>query len=276
MSTESSTSCNCGESCGQSCSESCSRSCNESCNENCNKSCSNCCQESCNNCFKESCNNCCQQSCGCSSSSTEGQTLFIVNSSVIFVNVILGIINDFNSHIPIFLTLFGSILLGVSLSGFRGFIKQDAINQFEKSTHHVLFGRLLFHHSHHCETDILKGKEFSFKEKYYCTGCYGLLFGTIISIVIFCAYLIWPLYFTFTQTTILIIPFFFLPIVIRYTIMKNMSTFLRFFSNASLPVGCSILFIIMDSNYSSWLLNSLIVIFILSVAVLRGYISSKG
>ena len=264
LSTNNSCNCNCGESCSQSCSESCSRSCNEACNE------------SCSNCCSATCSNCCQQSCRCTSTSSEAQTLFVINSTVLFVNIAVGFINGFNSHTPIFLTLMGSILLEMSLTGFRGYYKKDSLNQYEKNSYHIFLGRFLFLHSHHCETDILKGKEFRFMDRYYCTGCYGLLFGTMISIGIFIVYLFWPNFFIFSEISIFFIPFFFLPIVLRYSIVKNMGSLYRVFSNAFLPIGCSVLFIIMDNFYASWLFNSLIVIFILLVAVLRGIISVRG
>ncbi|MHA1983786.1 MAG: hypothetical protein ACW967_05495 [Candidatus Hodarchaeales archaeon] len=266
MGTNQTSQCNCGESCGQSCGDSCSESCNQSCNQACNQACNN------------FCNSFCQNACACGSTTTTSEIypLFVTSVSVGVINIVYGLINGFNSKTPLFLTLIGSIILAISLTGFRGYQRNKLSNKYERNSYILIFNRFLFLHSHHCQDDILKGKEFKIKSRYYCTGCYGLFLGTVISLIGVSIYLVFQNVNLPIELIVPIIPLFFVPIILRYTIIRNMNSTIRFLSNALLPIGCFLLFIASDVIFNDWLINSFLVIFTLLVALLRGYISVKN
>ncbi|MHA2104195.1 MAG: hypothetical protein ACW981_12270 [Candidatus Hodarchaeales archaeon] len=266
MGTDQTRQCNCGESCGQSCGDSCSDSCNESCNQACNQACNN------------FCNSFFQNACSCSSTTTTSEIYPLVATSISVgvINIIYGLINGFNSKTPLFITLIGAIVLAISLTGFRGFNRNKYSHKYERNSYVLIFNRILFLHSHHCQDDILKGKEFKIRSRYYCTGCYGLLFGTILSLVGVSLYLGFQNITLPIALIVPIIPLFFIPIILRYTIIKNMSSTIRFLSNALLPIGCFLLFITSDVLFNDWLINSFLVVITLLIALLRGYISVRN
>jgi hypothetical protein len=182
------------------------------------------------------------------------------NTSVLATNFFIGMIKGFSSDGPILLTLIGSIFLAISLTGFRGFKNYNSFIDKNKQTY-LFIGPGLFITSHHTENDILKGKEFRLFGRYFCTGCYGLLIGTIIAIILFSLYIFSIASIQFTTKYLILIPILFLPIVMRYTIKKNMGTFFRLISNILLPLGCALFMIFLDSIYQNWILNSIIMIF---------------
>jgi hypothetical protein len=266
MGTDQTSQCNCGDSCGQSCGDSCSESCNQSCNDACNQACSN----FCNSFFQNACN------CGSTTTASEIYPLFATSISVGAINIIYGLLNGFNAKTPLLLTLIGSIILAISLTGFRGFNRKQLSHKYEKNSYILIFNRILFLHSHHCQDDIMRGKEFKIRTKYYCTGCYGLLFGTIISVIGATLYLGFQNIALPIEILISVLPLFFIPIMLRYTVFKNMRSTIRFLSNALLPIGCFLLFIISDVVFNDWLINSFLVMLTLLIALLRGYIPAKN
>jgi hypothetical protein len=118
--------------------------------------------------------------------------------------------------------------------------------------------------------------EFKIGDKYFCTGCYGILFGTVLSLLIAVLYVgiglpewMWPL-------VLLVTPLCFIPIIIRYTLYRDMPVFLRLTSNVLLPVGCTQIFMIFDATSQGLINNILLIIGVILLALLRGLVASRS
>ncbi|MFX0171898.1 MAG: hypothetical protein ACFE9L_08260, partial [Candidatus Hodarchaeota archaeon] len=174
--------------------------------------------------------------------------------------LILGLIQDFNPKGPIFSGIFGSCILAVILSGVRLSFKESQTTckvHTKKITNSVStkIGRLTIIHSHHLRIDRETGHEFRIGNKYFCTGCYGILVGTIISILIMCLYIMFNLELFHVPLIIIAIPICFIPIILKYSLMSNMKTPMRLLSNILLPLGVCFSSISLDYIYQDWLVN---------------------
>lgn len=292
MSTEST--CNCGDACGAECEDQCNLACENACEdaceatcapvcESCGDSCSAACEERCNDICNQMCDQMCQNMCdsACSSSTS---TEFIFNYlytilTVSFSLVVLGLIQSFNSKGPILITLLGSCLLATSLTGIRFNSNTCKINTSRKNE---MLGNLQTKiwkyriiHSHHNKEERENGHEFKIRNKSFCTGCYGILLGTLISIIIFYFYLFATISTQVMSIVPYLIPICFIPIIIRYTVFHSMKTPLRLISNALLPIGCTFLLLTVDFTFNNWLLNVTFMILIAFIAYVRSVISKN-
>ena len=277
-------------SCGQDCSDSCSTSCNESLNESCNQAFSENCL---NTCQQEECQlACCQIACCavCASSSGSGDcgtfTCSIMPSGIILPligsiflaligTIILGFIQAFDSKGPLYITLIGSGFLAVGLSGVRLSNKQHqtckGTNKEIKSALSTKLGLFKINHSHHPKHLRENGHEFKIgHNKYFCTGCYGLLIGTIISIIIALLYIGFGINELMLSILVIMTPLAFVPIIVRYFIIKNVKTPIKLLSNFLLPVGCCFLFLIVENQFQNWTINVGLVLLTITAAFLRG------
>ena len=181
-----------------------------------------------------------------------------------------------NSFFQIILTLVISILIIIILSGFR--LRNAQMKEYSKT---VGFNKsmvseksfwVLFH-SHHSEILLRYGKELRMKGKFYCTGCYGSLTGIFTGDIIVIFYL-WR---SFSETSILIItillPFFFIPIILRYLIFSKMKHGVRFVSNMLLPIGCWLILIIVDHTHGNSFYNGIVVLIFVGLMYFRTKIS---
>ena len=195
--------------------------------------------------------------------------------------LLLGLIQAFDPSGPLFMVVLGSGVLAISLTGvnltrFQVKInKQSRCNYQRSNQHSTKVGFLTFNHSHHPVELIKEGHEFKLKNKYFCTGCYGLLTGTLISIVFALMYIVYGLPEILMVPVIISIPACFVPIVIRYTIVEKPTTSLRAISNGLLPVGCCLTLILMDSLFHTWIINVIVVMLISLAAYVRGSVARK-
>ncbi|MHA2318739.1 MAG: hypothetical protein ACXAC6_13405 [Candidatus Hodarchaeales archaeon] len=265
---------NCVQECCNDCTASFCQSCSDSCSENCEESCGNACNTACQD-------SCSSVNCSCGSESTTGIITLIFTLILPLISAItLGIFQAFESQGPIFLTLLGSSILAINLSGFQ--INRKNVSSVCKLQENQVsskfvskFGKFQIKHSHHSHVLITRGHEFNLKNKYFCTGCYGILTGTIISIFLTIFYLVNGLSPSLAGWVIFISPICFIPIILRYSVKYKFPTPLRFLANALLPIGGCLLLIGMDALYTNWGLNVLIVTFIVFSAYLRGFIVRK-
>lgn len=187
----------------------------------------------------------------------------------------IGFIVSFSHEFSIYLSIVFSLLLIIPLSGFRGFLIQN----FDLSTldrnKYTTINRFVINHSHHKNEQIQAGKEFLFKGKYICTGCYGILTGSIVSIIVMFYYLIGEIVKQNLNLFLIIIPLFFLPIIIRYSIWITMPTIPKFFSNVMLPIACSGLLLLVDYYFMNWWINTIAIYLVIGIIYLRSYISLK-
>ena len=191
---------------------------------------------------------------------------------------VLGFFQSFNPKGPIFFTIFGAIILSILLSGVRFTFSNSSCQRncsIESPELTTKFWKLTFYHSHHPPELRNQNHEFKIGSKYFCTGCYGILIGTLMSIIIGLAYVYNLLRFFNLNNIILIIPLCFFPIIFKYTVMHNMKNPLRFLSNILLPIGFCLSLIITDYLYHSWITNTIIVLIVVFGAFLREYLSLK-
>jgi hypothetical protein len=193
--------------------------------------------------------------------------MFLV-TSILFTGLLgIGFLNAFGAKSPYYLTFFGSIALAINLSGIRISNNASQCPEIEKTR--TRLGKLVFIHSHHAPAQRKKGHEFKIKDKYFCTGCYGILTGTILSLIFAVFYVgfgfpnwIWPLVWVGA-------PLSFLPIILRYTLYQDMPVLFRLISNILLPVGCYLIFVIFDVTSQGLITNILLIFGVLIIALLR-------
>ena len=265
---------NCAQNCCNNCTESFCQSCTESCSESCETSCENACNQACQNA-------CANATCTCGSDTTTELIMFISTLILPLIGaIILGIFHAFDSRSPIFLTLLGSSVLAINLTGIQigrkhSYSSCNVRNNSEIRRYKTYFGRLVINHSHHPRHLILRGHEFKLKNKYFCTGCYGILIGTLFSIIITSFYLIYGFDSTIAGWFVILAPFCFLPILFRYSLDYEFPTYLRLIANSLLPLGGCLLLIGVDVLYQNWHLNVMIVLLIVFSAYFRGFVVRK-
>ena len=86
------------------------------------------------------------------------------------------------------------------------------------------YGPFVIVHSHHIKRLRENGKEFKFKGKYFCTGCYGMCFETCISIILIIFYLLYGFNSILIIPLIFLIIFLMIPIILRYLIFIHMKS----------------------------------------------------
>ena len=196
---------------------------------------------------------------------------YIVPFSIITFSLIFTSGLIYGSKGPVILLLLIAIIVTIKLSGIRFMNEKfDIMNPWGITR----YGPFVIVHSHHIKKLRENGKEFKFKGKYFCTGCYGMCFGTCISIIIFIIYLLYDF------NSILIVPLIYLiiilmiPIILRYWIFIRMKSSLRFLSNAFLPLGLVLLLCLIDNVFQNWIINGFYGLLLFGIAFLRGKIAS--
>ncbi len=183
----------------------------------------------------------------------------------------------FGAKGPVILTFLGAFALFANLLNIG--LEPESFQNISKlpKTSSIMShkGPLIIYHSHHSQEERLDGKEFRIGYKYFCTGCYGILLGTSIAIVLIFFHLINGISKNLSLILILSVPLWFIPIILRYTLYTDMKTIPCFLSNMFLPIGCSVLLVFTDLAFQSWILNVLVVILIEVVVCLRGFVSVR-
>lgn len=275
----------CIENCTTRCEESC-QNCTQSCTDSCSNSCSDSCSQSCGQSCSNSCNNSCSSSCSSSSCCSSSSSLkmiapfFPLTICELLIVAFIGLLQSFNPLGPIFLTIFGSVFLSISLSGINTTDhSRKRLCSLGKNNGNLItsthFGKIVINHSHHPLHLIQSGHEFQIGSRSFCTGCYGILIGTIISIFFSIFYVVFQVPSQISSLCLFLVPICILPILIRYFIVKNASTPFRLVSNALLPIGCCFLLISIDSLFHEWIVNELVVLLIIFAALLRSYLAKK-
>jgi hypothetical protein len=278
-----------GDQCGSACSESIESSIEQSCQnitDSCSQQCSEQCETNFESCMEDACNQVLTQTCSscCANIACGSQTpvpsiimpLFGGLLIISFITIILGLLQNFNPDGPLYLTLFGSSFLAVSLTGIQfNTGKNSKSKQYPTLPNSGItrYKCFVFIHSHHNPLERAKGHEFNIGNKYFCTGCYGILIGTIISIAFALIYAAFGLNSEILPIVIFITSLCFLPILYRYFLSLELTTSLRLLSNILLPIGCSFLFMLIDHLYHNWLLNLCLILLTVSMAFVRGRVS---
>ncbi len=260
----------CTRSCCQSCTDSCTANCQDSCNQACSDACSNACSESCSG---ATC------SCGSSTDTIFLPYLFTLGCALV-TSIFLGIFQAFNSQGPIIMTIFGSVILAFNLTGIRIHRpnQQFSCNRMKNISRNSLstkFGWFSINHSHHPPHLITAGHEFQFKKKFFCTGCYGILLGTAISIILGSVYLINGFDQQIISLIPLILPLTFLPITLRYLLPFKFPSNFKLIANSLLPIGCSLMLVYSDILFQNWVFNMSCVFLILTAAFLRSLVAQR-
>ena len=258
--------------------------CTANCQENCEQNCTDSCNAACQNACSSACSNACSNS-TCSCGGSESTTIIfgaLFNGMVPLVGaLLLGLIQAFDPSGPLFMTMLGSGLLAISLTGvnltrFSGkHNKQSRCLSQPRHQFRTKMGFLTFNHSHHPIELINEGHEFTLKNKYFCTGCYGLLTGTLLAMIFAILYMLYGLPKVLTIPVAILIPVCFLPIIIRYKFVKNPITSVRAISNGLLPIGCCLTLLLMDSLFHSWTINVLVVMLVSIAAYVRGSVARR-
>ena len=249
------------------------------CCGNCSSGSSKCCSSSSSSCCSSGSSSRC-----CSSRATGYfSTIVSILSSILFVifsSLSIGVFQSFNSKGPLLLTYIGSIFLSLMLSGARVSLKEtntvcSSINKENAKVISSKIGRITFYHSHHPVELRESNHEFKFRGKYFCTGCYGILAGTLLSLLISSYYLLFDFEIYYIGWIGMLAIIFLLPIVLRYIVFKNMRTWFRFLANMLLPISFCLILIYVDKLYQNWFLNILVIILVILGAYVRSYVSIK-
>lgn len=150
---------------------------------------------------------------------------------IIYLTLVIISAIVFGSKGQVILTLAGSIVLIIRLSGiglkpksFQAIIKLP--NTSSIVSH---WGPFIIYHSHHSAEARVKGKEFRIGHKYFCIGCYGGLMGTFFAIMLMSFYLADSISQSTAFILLLSLPVWFIPIILRYILFSKMKTIPRFF-----------------------------------------------
>ncbi|MFW9778043.1 MAG: hypothetical protein ACFFE8_04250 [Candidatus Heimdallarchaeota archaeon] len=186
----------------------------------------------------------------------------------------IGILSSFGAKSPYVLTVLGAVGLSFSLSGIR--LDRNPSQCPDAVKTRTRWRGLVINHSHHPPDQRIRGHEIRIGEKYFCTGCYGILIGTVLALLMAFFYLgigivdwMWPL--------ILVgVPASFVPIILRYTVYQDGSSIFRLISNILLPVGCCLIFVIFDATSQGLTNNILLTLGIMIIALLRAFAAAQS
>jgi len=186
----------------------------------------------------------------------------------IVITVSLILISSFfwGSKGPVIILLLVAIILAFKLSGIH-FMNENIKRMGPWMV--TRFGSLVIVHGHHIKKLRENGKEFKFKGKYFCTGCYGMCLGTIVSLILIILYLAYGFISEVITPLIILIVFLMIPIILRYSIFIHMKSPLRFLSNAFLPIGLVLLLCIIDKLFQNWIINGMYELSLIGITFLR-------
>ena len=267
---------NCIETACYNCMEPICTSCSDQCSENCQTNCQNACSDACSNACSQACSNI---TCRCGGSETTSMLLGAIFNAIfpLIGGLLLGLIQAFDPSGPLVLTVIGSGILTISLTGVNlmNFQTRSRCNFQSDKQYSTRIGFIIVNHSHHPLEKIREGHEFKLKDKYFCTGCYGLLSGTLLAIALSVLYLVYGVPSQIIPPIALLVPICFVPIILRYKFVNQPSFFLRFVSNGLLPLGCCLMLLIMDAIFHSWSINLTVIVLIVLTAYFRGMIAKR-
>lgn len=155
--------------------------------------------------------------------------------------------SDDGLQVPLVVTI---ILIGVVLTvgmlkvriGQKGW---DIAPRFQKRMTALINGRLLIFHGHHQECDLYSKHEIKWKEKTFCSGCYGTALGLLFSLILTIFYYLYAIrssLFPPLEAVTLFSAGFILLIwsQMRYVLPSitgsRMDPRIAFFAHASLPI----------------------------------------
>ncbi|MFX0087922.1 MAG: hypothetical protein ACFFAU_19880 [Candidatus Hodarchaeota archaeon] len=196
--------------------------------------------------------------------------LFIL-VTLILSDIIIG------PHGPIIVTIIGYLVFAFILSSIR--FKDSQSKKYQKLPNiwkvMSIIGPLAIYHSHHSPAERKKGREFSLAGRFFCSSCYGLTMGIILGATWLVLFLLLKLSIDHIYLLLITFPLWFILIILRYTVWKNMKAFSQFFANLFLPIGCAIGVSIIDFLLNSGVVNGLLVFILGGIACLRIHSSAK-
>ena len=159
---------------------------------------------------------------------------------------------------PLYITFIVSVLIGINSAGLRYTRMRMPYISSRLATK---LGGLAIYHSHHMMENY-KGHEIYLKGKYFCSRCYGLVIGIILSLIIFMSYLIHPFNEIILIVPVIITALLIIPLFFWFRVQDKLETFTRFISGLFSPIIVWIVLIYIDYRYVSWILNSLTLAFV--------------
>ena len=133
----------------------------------------------------------------------------------------------------------------------------------------VQVGRVLLVHSHHANLLRKRGKEFRIGRRHFCTGCYGLLLGTLAGDALAIVHLVHGVEPGFFGTGVWFLPLFFVPIVLRYAWAPRLPAPFRFLANAGLALGCWLILLVGNDLWKSAPINALLLAIVVGIGFWR-------
>lgn len=171
----------------------------------------------------------------------------------------------FGSKGPLLVACLASILLILRSLGVRLATGDTRVSMGTVAESRL--GSFALRHSHHDPQTDRKHHEFCIHGKYYCAGCYGLAFGTLVALALPATYFT-DVLGEYSQTALLMVaPICFLPTVLRCFGWTSLRPIARSLSYGLLPIGSWIILIGVDGWLDSALANSVA----LSVVVFAWY-----
>lgn len=177
-------------------------------------------------------------------------TFLLLNASVLMASVLL-----FGAKGTIVAAYLASVVLILRSIGLRC-CRQRYLAVAEPGV--TRLGHLVLIHSHHNQDGQNIHHTFFIRGKHFCAGCYGLAFGTLLSLILPTAFLIRAIEDRALAILIASAPFCFLPTILRCLTQMEISALFRFVSYCLLPIGSWIVIVNVHAWFHNWSLNVLV------------------
>lgn len=126
-------------------------------------------------------------------------------------------------------------------------------------------------HSHHPIESCRGGSEICWRGKYVCAGCYGILIGAWLGATLAVLYLTGDLSEQGRVLGAWLVPLCFVPIILRYTLWRGLSSASRLAANAALALGCWGMLLVVDGLFVRVLANAVALVALAGVMMLRAF-----
>jgi hypothetical protein len=180
------------------------------------------------------------------------QPLFI--ALLLNASVLAAIILLFGAKGTIFVAYLASLALIVRSIGLK-YCRRSYLAVADPGVSRL--GHLVVIHSHHNHDGQNIHHAIFIRGKCFCAGCYGLAFGTLLSLIIPTAFLIGAIEGRALTILLAAVPICFLPAILRCLTQMEISVLFRFVSYGLLPIGSWIIIINVHTWWHNWLLNVL-------------------
>ena len=164
---------------------------------------------------------------------------------------------------PLVVACFASIILILRSIGFRPVSTRRCVPMAATAVSQL--GPFSIFHSHYDKRQDQETHEFFFRGKFFCAGCYGLAFGTLIGLALPLTYFFYERNDAFYYLLTAIAPFCFLPTIFRCIGWLSLNAVERFLSYGLLPFGSWIILVQLDRLFHNTTVN-LVALGLISVA----------